>query len=162
MMIAPPPASELNTVSALLAVIADPKRSAEALAGIKAAADEYRALAQTATDAQADAARLAAEAAETARQTAEERAKLEADREAVLAKVRALEAKERALAADRKAHDEMSAAWAEAANAKSADLEAREKALAAREARAAETARVADAMVAEYDEKLAKLRALAG
>lgn len=162
MMIAPPPASELNTVSALLAAIADPKRSAEALAGIKAAADEYRALAQQAADAQAAAERVAADAAKTARQNAEERKELEADREAVLAKVRALEGRERAVAADRKAHDEMTAAWAEAANAKSAILEQREKVVAEREARTAETARAADAMVAEYGEKLAKLRALAG
>ena len=66
------------------------------------------------------------------------------------------------MAADRKAHDEMTAAWAEAANAKSAILEQREKVVAEREARTAETARAADAMVAEYGEKLAKLRALAG
>ena len=95
MMIAPPPASELNTVSALLAAIADPKRSAEALAGIKAAADEYRALAQQAADAQAAAERVAADAAKTARQNAEGRKELEADREVVLAKVRALEGRER-------------------------------------------------------------------
>jgi hypothetical protein len=162
MIIAPPPVPELNTVSSLLAVISDPVRSAEALAGMRAAADEYRALAAAAEQDRLEAVRARAAAQEAADAAARDRNAAAAARAAVEARARDLAAREKDLEAREAVFAEQSAKAAD-------DLKRREDTVSQREAMAAnataevnETKRVCDALIAEYNEKIAKLRALAG
>jgi chromosome segregation ATPase len=162
MMIAPPPVTELNTVSALLAVIADPKKSAEALAGIKAATAEYVAAGAKATEDRAAAEKALAEARDLAAANEASAARLASETAAAVAKARAVAAKEKELSEEVRGLANLRETLEAELSAREDAVARREAAAAEREAQAADARRVADAMVAEYGEKLAKLRALAG
>jgi uncharacterized coiled-coil protein SlyX len=161
-MIAPPPVSELNTVTALLAVIADPKRSAEALAGIKAGADEYRALAEKTAEDRAAADAKVAEAEATAAANSRVLADLGRERAEVNAKLAKAADELKALNAGFKSLDEQNAELAARADAFEKSAAVREAALALRENDILAREAKAEGLIAEYEEKLAKLKSIAG
>lgn len=161
-MIAPPPVSELNTVTALLAVIADPKRSAEALAGIKAASDEYQALVQAASDERAAAAKALDESTSALRANAVALETLAKERAEVNGKLAKNAEERKALAAGFASLDEGLADLAAKSDAfekrvaeREADIAVRSNELLVRETQAS-------ALIAEYEGKLAKLKSIAG
>lgn len=161
-MIAPPPVSELNTVTALLAVIADPKRSAEALAGIKAASDEYRALVQAASDERAAAAKALDESTSALRANAVALETLAKERAEVNGKLAKNAEERKALDAGFASLDERLAELAEKEDAfekrvaeREADIVVRSNELLVRETQAS-------ALIAEYEGKLAKLKTITG
>jgi septal ring factor EnvC (AmiA/AmiB activator) len=162
MVIAPPPATELNTVTALLAVIADPKRSAEALAGIKAASDEYRALAAQAAEDRAAADAKLAEVNEALTAQAKALETLARERVEVNGKIAKADADRRAADAGLASLDEQLADFAAKVHAFDEQSAKREAALTFRENEVFAREAKADALIAEYTEKLAKLKSIAG
>jgi chromosome segregation ATPase len=162
MVIAPPPATELNTVTALLAVIADPKRSAEALAGIKTASDEYRALAAQAAEDRAAADAKLAEATKQMESNTHVAAQLERERAEVNGKIAKADADRRAADAGLASLDEQLADFAAKVYAFDEQSAKREAALTFRENEVFAREAKADALIAEYTEKLAKLKSIAG
>ena len=162
MMITPPSPTEITTAAALLAVIANPEHSAKALAEIRAAVDEYRAAAVQPA-AEKDAALVAlsqAQALQAENRKAQSALAEESERQKAYARM--LAERDRALAEDYRRLEDGQAAHEARVSSETASLQERERAVALRETACAEAQRIADALIAEYNEKLAKFRALAG
>lgn len=161
-MIAPPPVSELNTVTALLAVIADPKRSADALAGIKAASDEYRALVQAASDERVAAVKALDETNDALRANAVALETLAKERAEVNGKLAKNEQDRKALDAGFASLDERLAELAAKADAFEKRVSQREADIAVRSNELLVRETQASALIAEYEGKLAKLKTITG
>jgi hypothetical protein len=161
-MIAPPPPTELSTVASLLAVIADPKRAAEALAAMQALTDEYRALVAKSEEDRLSAIALRDEAARIGALAAQDRKAAIELVDKADARARVLASREKDFAAVREAFDTSSQATSEALAQREAVVAERETQVSVREREADEMKKVSEALVAEYNDKLAKLRQVMG
>ena len=163
MIVAPPPVPPgLETLAKLVDLLADP-------AGVQAAIAALREAAADANEAHARATAALKEAQATAERTAADLAVAERLRGEVTDKERALAEWEATLKQRSRDADVAAARRADADQQRELQLTEREVAVAAREARigqredtAAERQAEADALIADYQDKLGRMRAIAG